>query len=179
MSFRYITVWAGCAICWVLASASAGFAAETPLQLAIQMQGKTAGITIAGEPGTPLEMEYLDAFSASNTWRFLAYIELPEASYLWMDPASPSASQRFYRAVKVPTNMVLIPEGRFQIGDNFAESYADERPVHSVFISMILLATTAIRLAWGAEIFSPPSPALVPMISFCFSGASCFSSARE
>jgi formylglycine-generating enzyme required for sulfatase activity len=127
--------WAGCAICWVLASATAGFSAETPLQLAIQMQGKTAGVTITGEPGTPLEMEYLDEFSATNNWRFLAYIELPQASFLWMDPASPAASQRFYRAVKVPTNMVLIPEGRFQIGDTFAESYADERPAHSVFIS--------------------------------------------
>ena len=135
VSIRCLTALLGCAIGWILCSPGAGIAAEVSLQLSIQMQGKTAGITITGEAGTPLEMECLDAFAAKNTWRFLAYVELPQASYLWTDPTSPAASQRFYRAVKVPTNMVLIPEGTFQMGDSFAEAYTDERPVHAVFIS--------------------------------------------
>jgi formylglycine-generating enzyme len=134
VSIRFVTAWVCCAFGWIFCGPSVALAAEAP-QLAIQMQGKTAVITITGEAGTPLEIESRDSFSTSKTWSFLAYLELPQATYLWTDSTSDSTSQRFYRAVVVPTNMVLIPEGSFQMGDNFAESYLDERPTHSVYIS--------------------------------------------
>ena len=35
----------------------------------------------------------------------------------------------------LPTNMVLIPGGWFQMGDSFGEGWGDELPVHSVYIS--------------------------------------------
>ena len=50
--------------------------------------------------------------------------------------------------------------------------------IHSVFRSKMPLATTAIRLAWGAAIFSPPKPPLAFRISFCFSGIMALMSAR-
>lgn len=39
----------------------------------------------------------------------------------------------------VPSNMALVPEGEFQMGDNYNEGQAIEQPVHGVYVSSFLM----------------------------------------
>jgi formylglycine-generating enzyme required for sulfatase activity len=48
---------------------------------------------------------------------------------------------------KPPPGMVLIPGGRFEMGDPFGEGEADERPRHSVTLSTFLLGRYEVTMA--------------------------------
>jgi formylglycine-generating enzyme required for sulfatase activity len=52
-----------------------------------------------------------------------------------VDLADFAGFQRVFGTSTIPPGMVLIPAGEFQMGDTFTEGYADERPVHAVYVS--------------------------------------------
>jgi hypothetical protein len=78
-------------------------------------------------------------------WEVLTNIVVAQTPYLYVDSRASSSpdSQRFYRVLVVsggnpnhsPADMVLIPAGPFQMGDNFSEGAVYETPVHTVDIS--------------------------------------------
>lgn len=55
----------------------------------------------------------------------------------------------------LPPGFVLIPAGNFQMGDSFAEGYtADERPVHTVYVSAFYMQATEVTEAQWNEVRS-------------------------
>lgn len=60
--------------------------------------GTYAGITIDGAVGSSYRIEYRESLDSSDKWQKMADIVLPASPYLFVDPSSPSASRRFYRA---------------------------------------------------------------------------------
>jgi N-acetylneuraminic acid mutarotase len=60
-----------------------------------------AGLTVIGNVGGTYRIEYKNTLSATN-WTTLTNMVLPASPYLFIDSTSPSAQQRFYRAVPTP-----------------------------------------------------------------------------
>lgn len=113
-----------------------------------------AGLTITGPVGNNQIIQYSED---TETWQYLTNFPLPSSPYLWFD-LTPCGAKRFYRIGTAPmTNMVLIPGGSFQMGDNFEEGIATERPAHSVYISPFYMDQYPVTKAlwdsvknWGA-----------------------------
>lgn len=59
---------------------------------------------LSGVVGRPYRVEYLPSLpaSAANPWQTLTNLILPSSPYFIADPESPSAAQRYYRAVLLP-----------------------------------------------------------------------------
>ena len=53
-----------------------------------------------------------------------------------------------------PEGMVLIPAGRFQMGDSFSEGLSDERPVHTVTVSAFYMDKYEVTKALWEEVAS-------------------------
>jgi hypothetical protein len=71
------------------------------LQLAAMDIHMYAGLSISGSIGATYEVQYSTKVNTNN-WQPLADIVLPTSPYLFFDTNSPSAPQRFYRAVLMP-----------------------------------------------------------------------------
>lgn len=63
---------------------------------------RVAGITIDGAVGSIYRIEYLNVNDAPTNWLTLTNIVLPTSPFLLLDPSTPSASSRSYRAVLLP-----------------------------------------------------------------------------
>lgn len=55
--------------------------------------------------------------------------------------------------VQIPSDMVQIPAGSFQMGDTFGDGYANERPVHSVFVSAFHIDRYEVTLAKWSRVY--------------------------
>ncbi len=53
----------------------------------------------------------------------------------------------------VPTDMVLIPAGGFQMGDTFSEGDSGELPVHTVYVSAFYMDRTEVTKAQWDEVY--------------------------
>jgi len=53
----------------------------------------------------------------------------------------------------VPTNMVLIPAGEFQMGDTFGDGWSNELPVHTVYVSAFYMDRTEVTKAHWDEVY--------------------------
>ena len=62
-------------------------------------------------------------------------------------PFSPSVA-----AQAIPSGMVLIPAGSFQMGDSSGEGGSDERPVHTVYVSAFYMDTYEVTKAMWDEV---------------------------
>jgi len=109
-----------CTLCFIALNAALRVKAQITPSLDLQLY---AGLSIAGKIGTVYSVEYASNLSQTNDWRCLNYLQLPTTHYLWFDPGSASAGNRFYRAVvfAAPTNLVFVPPGTFVMGSQITE----------------------------------------------------------
>ncbi len=97
-----------------------------------------AGVSITGAVASVYAIQASTNLAKSNGWTCLAFVQLPATNYLWIDTTSPSAGQRFYRALAfAPTNLVFIPPGTFRMGSptNEVGRSTDEGPQTAVTIT--------------------------------------------
>lgn len=118
-----------------LATAVALFAASSPgLELNLY-----AGVNVTGAPGSVYTVQSTSDPAQSNSWASLAFVQLPAASFLYVDTTTPANGNRFYRALlqSPPTNMVFIPSGTFTMGSSSNEAGRDlnEGPQTRVILS--------------------------------------------
>ncbi len=71
----------------------------SPVALAIHLY---AGVTLTGPVGAQYRIEYAPSVGNTNNWQTLTNLTLPASPYVLIDYDSPNASQRFYRAVRLP-----------------------------------------------------------------------------
>ena len=111
--------------------------AQTPLGLNIQMNAGQAQLTVTGAVGTKCQIQWTDKLSAGNRWFHLGFSILTESPSPLTDPASSSATIRFYRAVWTPnTNLVWISPGTFTMGSPTSEALRNpDETQHLVTIS--------------------------------------------
>ncbi|HLH56385.1 MAG TPA: formylglycine-generating enzyme family protein [Verrucomicrobiae bacterium] len=112
----------------------------------MSVSGNKLDLTITSDIGTTNQIQI-----ATNlfhpAWADLATVVVTQSPYSFSANLSPAALQRFYRVVAiappskvgVPSTMVLIPAGSFQMGDTFNEGAQWELPVHTVTISAFYL----------------------------------------
>lgn len=120
---------------WVVAPRAP---AQTNLSLGLQLARHGVLLTITGAVGTACQIIYANGLANTNDWLYLAYLVLPTNPCFCGDPIPPSpAATRFYRALFVPTNMILIPAGTFTMGNstNSSEGGSEELPQHTVNVS--------------------------------------------
>ena len=101
-----------CVLCFIILATAPPAPAQTALAI-----GLYAGLSITGAVESTYSIQYATEFAQSNSWRCLAFVQLPTTNYLWIDTSIPGTGQRFYRAFAFsPTNMVFIPPGSFRMG---------------------------------------------------------------
>src|SRR5579883_625595 len=120
--------------------------ASPPAISTMSVSGNKLDLTITSDIGTTNQIQI-----ATNlfhpAWADLATVVVTQSPYSFSANLSPAALQRFYRVVAiappskvgVPSTMVLIPAGSFQMGDTFNEGAQWELPVHTVTISAFYL----------------------------------------
>ena len=130
--------------------------AQTNFGLNVQMIGGQPGLTITGAVGLVCEIQYASELAPTNTWLSLTNLTLPSNPYLWLDLTSVGVVQRFYRAVVVPTNMVLIPAGSFTMGNDMDPNEASwlELPLHSVYLSAFYMDRSHVTKALWDEVYN-------------------------
>jgi formylglycine-generating enzyme required for sulfatase activity len=77
------------------------------------------------------------------TWEILTNFVVTQSPYVFTQSVSSGDNQRFFRVLtmkgtsggSVPSGMVLIEAGQFEMGDTFSEGAVYEGPVHTVFVS--------------------------------------------
>ena len=98
----------------------------------------------------------IEASSNLFTWSPISMKTIPVAGSISItDLVSTDQPQRFYRAVQVPTNMVLIPAGSFTMGDNLdGDSYA--LPLHTVYVSSFYMDKYLVtsNLWWAVKLWN-------------------------
>ncbi len=123
----------------LVASNAAGTATSYPAELTVLDLNTFAGLVILGRPGSRYRIEYADRLGNTNNWSTLdGNFLLPSSPYVYVDLASPNASQRFYRATSVPPEESrALPDklkvGRLVLGfvwpnSTFGRASSDESP---------------------------------------------------
>lgn len=127
--------------------------AQAQLEIAIRIDSAPI-LSVSGPMGTVSQVQWTDAPEDTIRWFHLGHVELTDGEGSLTDLGWPSNSWRFYRAVGVPsTNLVLVPAGTFQMGDNFAEGNPNELPVHSVYVSAFFMDRDEVSKALWDEVY--------------------------
>ncbi len=130
-----------------------GFAqSHTLLELDVNAGVPQLAITCA--TGAVCQIQYLDQIAASNNWLCLTSLMVTNSPHWLADSNSTGAPQRFYRAMTVSPNLVLIPGGSFQMGDAFPDLGADEVPVHTATVSAFFMERTEVSKALWDIVYS-------------------------
>jgi len=124
--------------------------AQGQVQLTIT-PGPQPLISVSGPNGQVQEIQWSDALTNAGRWFYLTNRVLGSPVQV-TDSNPPLTGARFYRAVRVPSeNMVLIPGGSFMMGDTYSEGFSNEQPVHGVTVSPYYMERTEVRRAdWDA-----------------------------
>src|SRR5437764_3908357 len=64
-------------------------------------QHEYPGLTITGNPGDPVSIQYVNTLANSNNWQAFTNLVLPSSSLLLIDSTAPDAAQRYYRRSNV------------------------------------------------------------------------------
>jgi formylglycine-generating enzyme required for sulfatase activity len=112
-----------------LLTAAKPVSAQTPPNLGLRL---FAGVSITGTVGSIYAVQSTSDLAQTNSWRTLAFLQLPVTNYLFVDTSGPVQGNRFYRALlqTPPTNMVFIRPNTFKLGSptNEVGHGADESP---------------------------------------------------
>ena len=142
---------------WALAlGVTVAVQAAAPVITNITMVGATPRFGVHSDLGITNQIQCCPNLSQTN-WGVLTNVLVAQSPYWFVDVAAPPASQRFYRVVAVvintvPTNMALIPEGSFVMGDTFGEGYG-ELPLHTNQISAFYLDKYEVTKALWDEVY--------------------------
>jgi formylglycine-generating enzyme required for sulfatase activity len=127
--------WCLCAAVTWLATVNPGYCQTSP-NLDLRLY---AGVNINGSIGGNYVVQYTTDPAQTNSWRSLAFLQLPTTNHLFIDTSGPAQGSRFYRAVQQtpPTNMVFIPPDTFIMGSptNELDRDANEGPQTRVTLS--------------------------------------------
>lgn len=92
-------------------------------------------------------------------WTTLATVNVVQSPYIFVDENVPAGAAFVYRVVKIgpynqvpPTNMVLIPAGTFQMGDNL-DGFTDAQPVHVVSVGAFWTDPGKVNAALWNEVY--------------------------
>jgi len=121
--------------------------AQTSPALSIQVAGGVPQLAFTGATGALYQIQYLDTLAATNNWVGLTSLAVTSNPCLLSDASSAGVASRFYRALVVPPNLVLVPGGSFAMGDSFADLGADELPVHTATVSAFYMERTEVSTA--------------------------------
>src|ERR1051325_1983281 len=106
-------------------------AAQTLPSLGIELNAGGTTLSLTGTVGTVYSIQYANDLSPTNTWIDRTLLQVRGDGDVWSDPSAPSTSQRFYRAVSVPSpadpNLVFIQPGTFTMGSPTNE--VDRSPI--------------------------------------------------
>jgi len=82
----------------------------------------------------------------SGPWEFYPAkpVALTAAGDTIVYQAPIEAGTQFFRVMRDPDGMVLIPAGEFPMGDTFSEGESNERPVHMVYVSAFYMDRTEV-----------------------------------
>ncbi len=130
---KLFAVWLGVGLIALASRAPA----QSPPGLNVQLSNGQAWLSITGAVGTEYEVQYATDLTETNGWLWLTNLALASNPQLCEDPSCPATGRRFYRAVCVPTDMVLIPAGSFTMGNCMdpSEGGPEELPLHTVYVS--------------------------------------------
>jgi formylglycine-generating enzyme required for sulfatase activity len=121
---------------FALLTAAKPVSAQTPPNLDLRL---FAGVTITGTVGEVYVVQSTPDLAQTNSWRSLAFLQLPATNHLFVDTSGPAQGNRFYRALlQTPLpNMVFIRPNTFALGSptNEVGRSADEGPQTTVTIS--------------------------------------------
>ncbi|MDB6064030.1 MAG: hypothetical protein JWR26_238 [Pedosphaera sp.] len=121
----------------LMASRPSGFA-QSPPSLALQINSNQTRVSVTGDVGSPLTIQYSAGLAGSNTWVALTNLTLLANPVLVVDPAPLASTQRLYRGIiSVPTNMNWISSGFFLMGSptNEAQRGPGSETQHLVALS--------------------------------------------
>jgi formylglycine-generating enzyme required for sulfatase activity len=102
---------------------------QSPPQLALQLTGGNAHLSVTGDPGSPCAVQYATNLAPGGAWVTLTNYTLFGSNGLVVVPAGATSSGQFYRVlITVPTNMAWVEPGSFVMGSptNEAARNADE-----------------------------------------------------
>ncbi|MGH7967378.1 MAG: formylglycine-generating enzyme family protein, partial [Limisphaerales bacterium] len=117
--------------------------AQSPPGLGVQFSAGRASLTITGDLGAVYSIQYATGLSPTNPWTDRTLVQVRGTNDFWTDPSAPTPSQRFYRAVSIPspadTNLVFIQPGTFRMGSPRDEAQREyngtDETQHTVTIS--------------------------------------------
>ncbi len=93
---------AGFYTCIVSNSAAAVMSTSAQLMFDFLTIKMYAGLTIDGEVGQQFQVQFASALGNPIHWQALAIVTLTNVPYLFVDPGSPDATKRLYRAIPWP-----------------------------------------------------------------------------
>lgn len=134
----------------LLLAASAAAAVPPSIQELV-VSGGNRQLTVLSDLGLTNQIQTTTDFIQSN-WVTVTSLVVTQSPYVVVDSVSPPGPQRFYRVMVpkganvAPPNMAYIPAGDFEMGDTFAEGYADELPVHTVYVSAFYMDQFEVTL---------------------------------
>jgi sulfatase modifying factor 1 len=153
---------------WVLLSFlmalnSTPVTAGPPAITNITLLGATPQLSIVGEVGATNQVVSITDLTQSN-WVVLTNLVVTQNSYLFTDTVTSPGPRRFYRVVdpnwpadSPPPGMALIPEGVFQMGNDFPDDYGAaqyELPVHTVYISAFYMDKYEVSFALWNQVLT-------------------------
>ena len=98
----------------VLVTNAFGSAVSQPAVLAVSAPlavSSAPGITLSGNVGDSLNLEYCDSLTPPSNWHPLATVALTNTTQAYVDSAVPSCGQRFYRGASssTPLGLTQVP----------------------------------------------------------------------
>jgi formylglycine-generating enzyme required for sulfatase activity len=101
-----------CALCSPLLAR-----AQSPPAVTFQFSNGVPQLSITGDVGAPCVVQYATSLSSNSIWLSLTNTTLLGSAFQFSDFGSTNSDARFYRAlIPVPTNMVWVSAGNFQMG---------------------------------------------------------------
>jgi len=106
--------------------------------LTLQSTGANPQISVTGDKGSPITVQYTTNLTASSSWVTLTNFTIYGNPVLVTDSGGAGALNRFYRAViTVPTGMAWVPNGNFSMGSPVTEAGRgpNNETLHSVTLT--------------------------------------------
>jgi len=109
----------------VVTAAGAGYNGEVRVEIGpssypdVTDIGLYAGITLIGQPGTSVQIQYTSTLDDVYGWQPVTNFVMHDSKLIYFDPAG--AGQRYYRSIRIPTNpnqesLTWIPAGSYEMG---------------------------------------------------------------
>jgi formylglycine-generating enzyme required for sulfatase activity len=114
-------------------------------------------LTIESEVGITNQIQYTPN-PLVFPWTTLTNLVVVQSPYWFVDDTLPPSSTRVYRVVTTqaslppPTNMILVPAGSFQMGDNL-DGMTDALPVHTVEVGAFYIDPTEVTKTIWDEVY--------------------------